>query len=167
MTARRRRRRGPPQEFIKRKGDQPDILHIHDWRVPRTPSGHPPRAAARIALRGALLPAARPAGPPDPRPPSAPPPRRHTAPVSMLYWEAYSKEIRKASVVLTVHNFAQPGECRLEARPHFFPTAARFPIWASAPASPPARAQAARRPALPPLPPPRSSPPRVSPETTT
>lgn len=42
--------------------------------------------------------------------------RRHTAPVAMLYWHYYNQEIRKASVVLTVHNFAQPGECRLEVR---------------------------------------------------
>lgn len=32
----------------------------------------------------------------------------------MLYWDFYNKDIRKAAVVLTVHNFAQLGECRLE-----------------------------------------------------
>lgn len=100
------------QEFIRRKGDQPDILHVHDWYAGHRVSS----AVACCPLDDSHSASAKQAWRQPYDPPSASPPRRHTAPVSMLYWHYFSDEIRKASVVLTVHNFAQPGECRLEVR---------------------------------------------------
>lgn len=57
-------------EFMRRMGQQPDIIHVHDW---------------------------------------------HTSPIAMLFWDHYHGQgLAKPKLVLTVHNFAQIGECRLE-----------------------------------------------------